>query len=98
MNAPKIAALDPLTTAVAAQLRAERAAQRQTVRGAAAKAGMAASTLQRIESAEIPVKMDQLASLAEVYGLSVSEVLRRAERRVATAGDDIMVTRSQELS
>ncbi|NUU17108.1 helix-turn-helix transcriptional regulator [Cellulomonas humilata] len=75
----------PWTGAVAAQLRAERAAAGLTQEGLAARAGVPRTTYKRMEAGERAISFAQVALvLAALPALEMSEFVLRAERRLAT--------------
>lgn len=70
-----------MTQAVADQIRAERAAARLTQREVWTRAGLTRSTYLRIEDAERDINTAQLAALAPVFGLTLTQLVERAETR-----------------
>lgn len=68
--------------AVAAQVRAERAARQMTQAGLVEASGIPRSTLVRIESGTRVADTTQLHRLTEALGLSLSEFFRRVEDRL----------------
>lgn len=68
--------------AVAAQLRAERAARGLTVDELADRAGIPRRTLMRLLNAQRALDVAHLAALASAVDLSVGELLARAEARL----------------
>ena len=74
--------MDALTTAVAAALRAERAASQLTQKEVAAKSRLGYQTVMRLEKGERSPNVEQLAALCSVYGLTISELIERAEGRL----------------
>lgn len=74
--------------AVAAQLRAERAASGKTQREVMAQSGIPKSTYLRLESGERKADADQLAALMAVFGLRLSTFFQRVEDRVRSAPRD----------
>lgn len=75
--------MDTLDEAVAATLRAERAAADLSQRQVAEASGLSPQTVMRLERAERSPTVVQLVVLASVFGLSASELMRRAEQRLA---------------
>lgn len=76
--------MDALTTAVAATLRAERAAAKLTQGELAAQAGLGYQTVMRMEKGDRPAALtiDHLSAVCAVLGLSISELVERAEQRL----------------
>lgn len=72
----------PWTQAVAAQIRAERAARGLTQQAVMDLAGFAKSTYLRMESGERVVDSDQVAQLCAAYNMRVSTFFARAEERM----------------
>ena len=72
------------TRAVAAQIRAERAASGKTQREVIADSGIPKSTYLRLESGERRADADQLAQIVAVLGLKLSVFFQRVEDRVET--------------
>lgn len=83
----------PIVAATARQLVAERAAAGLSIRDAAKAAGIGVSTVQRLESGARVPTLEQLAALCSAYGLSVVDLLTRAENRLA-----VKQTRTQVLT
>lgn len=75
------------TRAVAAQIRAERAASGKTQREVITASGIPKSTYLRLESGERKADADQLANLSSVFGLRMSVFFQRVEDRVLTMSD-----------
>lgn len=75
--------------AVAAQIRGERAAANVTQAAVYEAAGLSRSTYIRIEGGEHVVDATQLARICAVLGITMSDLLRRAEERI---GDDVVNT------
>lgn len=71
----------PLNDAVAAQIRAERARHRLTQAEAAKRAGLSRGVYIRIETGDRDIKVDQLAKVAPVFGLTVGALLTLAEEQ-----------------
>ena len=71
--------------AVAAQMRAERAAAGLSQRDMWEGSGLARSTYIRLETGERDAGVDQLFRVCEVLGLSPAEFLARAEERMRVA-------------
>ena len=69
----------PDRDSIAATLRAERARARLTMDELAERSGLSKSTIVRLEAGRRAPDTDQLAQLAAVFGLKVSEILRAAE-------------------
>ena len=68
--------------AVAAQVRAERAASGMTQAEVYASAEMTRSTYLRIESGARVPDIEDLAMIAPVFGLTIQTLLERAESRL----------------
>lgn len=68
--------------AVAEQLTAERAARGLTIDSLAASAGIHRSSVIRYLDGERDIKMSALFAMAGALGLSVPELLLRAEQRI----------------
>lgn len=75
--------MDTLAEAVAATLRAERAAASMTQAELAKRAGLGYQTVIRLEKGTRSPTVEQLARLCSALGLSMSELVERAERRLA---------------
>lgn len=73
----------PLTSALAAQLRAERAAAGMTQTELARQAGMSRVQLARIEGDERTLDIAQAADLSKALGISLVEFVQRAEARLS---------------
>lgn len=71
-----------LTLAIAAQVRAERAARRLTQQQVLALSGLSESTYLRMESGERTANPELLARLCRVYGLRLSVFFARVEERL----------------
>ena len=80
---PIIVTMDELTAAIAATLRAERAAAQLTQHQLADKSGLGYQTVMRLEKCERSPSVGQLAALCSVFGIPMSELVERAERRIA---------------
>lgn len=78
-----IVGMDELGRAVAAALRAERAAAQLTQHELAQRSGLGYQTVMRLEKGERSPNVSQLAALCAVFGLSMSELVERAEERLA---------------
>lgn len=72
-----------IQAALIAQVKAEMAVQDMRQKDMAAKLGMQASTLSRYLAGERDVPMPVVFSFADALGLSVIELVQRAERRLA---------------
>lgn len=72
-----------LNAALAAELRAERAAKHMTIADLAERSGVSRSTLIRMLNAARPISVVPLQDLSEVLGVKTSCLLARAERRLA---------------
>lgn len=72
-----------LSEALAAQVRAERAAAGLSRDELSERAGVPVSTLRRIESGERVATITQLAQVAGSLGLLTSQLVARAEQRAA---------------
>lgn len=68
--------------AVAAQIRAELAASGLTQGDAAKAAGMSRATLNRLAQGSRVADVSQIHNLCGVFGLTVSEFIDRASRRL----------------
>lgn len=68
--------------AVAAQLRAERAASGLTIDDLTARTTLGRASVFRYLSGERDIKMSALFELANALGVSVGELIRRAEQRM----------------
>ena len=77
--------------AVAAQIRAERAASGKTQREVIERSGIPKSTYLRLESGERRADADQLAQIVAVLGLRLSTFFQRVEDRVATTPTDALL-------
>lgn len=73
--------------AIAAQIRAERAAAGVTREAVYEAAGISRSSYARIEKGQIVVDTAQLAAIAAVLGVPASEIMRRAEERLVASMD-----------
>lgn len=69
--------------AIAEQLRAERAARNLTMDDLVERTSIARSSVIRYLSGERDIKMSALFELAGALGLSVPELLLRAEQRIS---------------
>lgn len=74
--------------AVAAQVRAERAAAGITQAEVVRRSGLSRSTYLRIESGAHIADTTQLARICGVYGLALSAFFERVEDRVASVATD----------
>lgn len=72
-----------LSVAVSTTIRAERAAQKLTQEEVWTRAEMPRATFIRIESGEREPNLTQTAALASALGMTVSELVHRAEQRLA---------------
>lgn len=72
----------PLTAALAAQLRAERAAAGLTQADLAKASGISRVQLARIEGGERTLDVAQAADIAKALGLTLVEFVQRAEERL----------------
>ncbi|PHP52566.1 helix-turn-helix domain-containing protein [Actinomyces ruminis] len=72
-----------LNAAVAAELRAERAAQQLTVEALAGRSGIPKRTLLRLLNAERAISLDALQALADAFGLQMSALITRGEERLS---------------
>lgn len=77
---------DEKTQKLAAALRDARTQSGMSMEAVSAELGLTMATLSRIETASIGVKADRVAQLAELYGLSVADLL---EGRVVNAASKI---------
>ena len=71
-----------LNGAVAAELRAERAAKEISFEAIADRVSMSYRTLLRLFSAERFITIEALVEIAAALGVSVLEIVERAEKRV----------------
>lgn len=71
----------PWSDAVAAQIRAERAAAQMTQAELIKASGLARSTYLRLEKGERVADVTQLARICGALGISLSEFLMRVEQR-----------------
>lgn len=69
--------------AVSAQIRAERAAARLTQEEVAERAEMSKSTFIRLETGERKPDVDQLDRLARAFGVTMTQIIERAESRMS---------------
>lgn len=74
-----------ITSAVAAQIRAERAAAGLTQRQVMDRSGLPKSTYLRMESGERVADVGQLAAFCSAVGVPLSVLLARAEDRLERA-------------
>lgn len=74
-----------ISESLAAVVRGELAAQRITQRMASEGAGIPLTTLHRKLSGRAPFNVVELAALAEILGVSLTEFAQRAERKGAAA-------------
>ena len=79
MNA---ATVSTMVTAVAEQLRAERAAVGLTIDALAKRAGLGRNTIMRFESGERTPDVAQLDAITGALGLSITTLMLRAQDRV----------------
>lgn len=80
----------PVNLAVAAEIRAERGAQRVTVKQLALAAGMVESTLNRVLAGERDINVTQLTKIATVLGTTPEALMERAVRRMG--GVDVLMS------
>jgi transcriptional regulator with XRE-family HTH domain len=73
---------EQMRRATSEQLRAERAASHLTIDAVAAATGMNRKTVMRLESGERVLDMLQLAAFCEVYGLTLTDFMGRAQQRL----------------
>src|SRR5689334_2179773 len=79
-NARKVS---ELSVAVAAQLRAERAAANITIDKLAAKAGISRGTLMKVLNGEVTADVVQVERISRALGIPMIEMFVRAEARLA---------------
>lgn len=72
-----------INAALAAELRAERAAQQMTVDALAERSGVPKRTLIRLLNAERAIAVEPLCDIAGAFGVSVTTLVGRAERRLS---------------
>lgn len=72
----------PWTAAVAATVRAERAARGWTQDELVQRSGLSKSTIRRTESNDRVADISQIAKLADSFGVSLPEFFRMAEERL----------------
>ena len=72
-----------LNGALAATLRAERAAQRLSIAALVAHMGISKSTVLRLLAGDRAIDVAHLAGFAEAFGMDPAELMRIAEQRVA---------------
>ncbi|MDI3331447.1 MAG: helix-turn-helix transcriptional regulator [Micrococcus sp.] len=77
---------DRLKEAVARQLKAERAAAGMTQIQVAEKVGQDKQTVMRNEAGKRDISIAELGQLADVFGITPQELLRRAEERIQKSG------------
>ena len=70
-----------LDSYVSAEIRAERNAQRLTIRDMTRGSGLTDRSYRRIESGEKSINVTELAALSSALGLTPVEVLERAQAR-----------------
>lgn len=75
--------------AVAAQVRAERAAKGWTLDSLAAKSGVPKRTLIRLVKTERAFDVAQLAAIAEALDITMSEFLSRADARLSEVSGEV---------
>lgn len=73
-----------VSDAVAAQIRAERAAVQLTLEQVAKGSGIPFSTYRKLDDGRGVPDSSQLARLCQVWGIPLSEFFRRVEARLAT--------------
>lgn len=72
----------PESAALAATIRAERAARRLSQRAVANSAGMGERTYVRLENDERDMNLAQMVALARVFDLSLAEFMKRVQSRI----------------
>lgn len=80
-----------LNAAVAAELRAERAAQDLTMQELATAAGVPFGSLRRYLAAERNIDVATLAALAAALGTTSADLVSAAEARVARKGRPVVI-------
>ena len=75
-----------LNAAVAAELRAERVAQEITLDVLVGRVGLSRNTVWRLLNCERLITIEALMELAEALGVSVLEIVERAEKRLSKSG------------
>lgn len=74
--------LSDLARAIAAQVKAERAAANLTQKDLGKAAGLSDSTVLRIENAQRSADVVDLERIARAVGIDLVELIQRAERRL----------------
>ena len=74
---------DGLNGALAAILRAERAAQRLSIADLVAHMGISKSTVIRLLAGDRAIDVAHLAAFAEAFGMDPAELMRSAEQRMS---------------
>jgi transcriptional regulator with XRE-family HTH domain len=80
----------PMNQAVAAEIRAERGAQRMTVKQLALASGMVESTLNRALAGERDINVTQLTKIAAALGTTPDALMTRAVDRMG--GIDVLMS------
>ena len=65
------------------EIRAARARANLSREALAAKSGISAKTIQRLENGERPADVCQMLALCEVFGMEITDLLGRAVARIA---------------
>ena len=68
------------------EIRSARARIRMSRESLAAKSGISAKTIQRLENGERPADLVQMHVLCEVFGVTIIDLLSRAIARTAQLG------------
>lgn len=72
-----------MNAAVAAELRAERAAQEVTLDDLTERVSLSRNTTWRLLNAERLISIEALVEIADALGVSVLDIVERAEKRLA---------------
>lgn len=80
--------IGPMTEAVASELRAELGRQKRSAKSLAESAGLTRSTLHKTLNAQRAIDVDDLFHLADLLGVSPTEIFDRAEAQARKQLDD----------
>ena len=75
--------IDKLNRMIGDEIRAARARVNLSREALAAKSGISAKTIQRLENGERPADIAQMQALCEVFGVEITDLLGRAVARTA---------------